>query len=123
MNITKKAVYRIKQPSKSTDFCPCRFMTTRTRWKSVRIVIKSNYESTTCTFVDSLPWFFSCSVHKNSFKKLKNSTILHFFVKKCLLTFFCWTYFNRFGNCCFWSFVSFFLGKKPSGFCVPYSFR
>jgi hypothetical protein len=97
----KKTAPIMKQPFQLTNFSPFSTVTSWTRRKCIRIIIKPDYFSAFYAFVASLSWFFTCSVHKKSFKRLKTCSTLK--IERLLTTLLSRTNFYFFGNCSCWS--------------------
>ena len=119
----KRAASVKKQLSQLTNFCPFGTMTARTWWKSIRIIIQSDYLSTFYAFVASFSWFFTCCVHIDIFKRLKTRFKTKLSIETLLTTLFCGTNFNLFCYGCSWSPCSFFFRDKLSCSSISYSCR
>ena len=126
----KRTESKKKQPSQSSNFCPFCTMTTWTWRKCIRIIIKPDYFSTFYAFVATFSWFFSCSVHKNKFKRLITRSINCYrlvntktIFETLLRTLFGWTNFNCFFYSCGWSSCSFSVWHESTCSCISYSSR
>ena len=110
-----------KQPFQLTNFCPFGAITPWTWRKYIRIIIKSDYFSAFYAFVATLSGLFTCSVHKNKFKRLKTcSTLID---ERLLILLFCRTNFNFFSYGCRRSTYSFSFWNKLSCTCISHSCR
>ena len=110
-----------KQPFQLTNFRPFGAVTTWTWWQCIRVIIKSDYFSALYAFVATLPGLFTCSVHKNKFKRLKTCSTL--IAERLLTTFLCRTNFNFFSYGCRRSTCSFTFWDKLSCTCISHSCR
>ena len=124
----KKAESKKKQPLQLSNFSPLSSMTSWAWWKSIRIIIQSDYFAAFNTPVATFSWFLTCCVHKIKFKRLItyfNSfyiTLKHRTIIETLLrTLFSRTNFNSFFNRCCRSSCSFFFWDKSACACVPNS--
>ena len=119
----KRAASILKQLYHLTNFSPFCAMTAWTGWKSIRIIIQSDYLSTFYAFVAPFSRFFSCCVHINKFKRLKTCSKTKLSIETLLTTFFCWTNFYFFSYSCRWSSCSFSFRDKLSSSSISYSCR
>lgn len=119
----KRAASIKKQPYHLTNFSPFGAMTAWTWWKSIRIIIQSDYLSTFYAFIASFSRFFSCSVHINIFKRLKTSFKTKLSIETLLTTFFCWTNFYFLSYSSSWSSCSFSFRDKLSSSSISDSCR
>ncbi len=97
----KRTAPIMKQPFQLTNFSPFSTITSWTRRKCVRIIIKPDYFSTFYAFVATLSGFFTCCVHKKRFNRLKTCSTL--IIERLLTTLLSRTNFYFFCNCCGWS--------------------
>ena len=97
----KRTAPIMKQPFHLTNFSPLGAITPWTWRKCVRIIIKSDYFSAFYAFVAPLSGFFTCSVHKKRFNKLKTCSTL--IIERLLTPLLSRTNFYFFCNCCGWS--------------------
>ncbi len=113
----------MKQPFQLTNFSPFSTVTSWTRRKCVRIIIKSDYFSTFYAFVATFSGFFTCSVHKLKFKKLKTRLISNLDIKTLLATFLSRTDFHFLSDSSSRSSCSFSRWNKLSSSGISYSCR